>query len=389
MGLKKPPPLLPPDCRWRILEEAGKYPGSGDTAYQVECSCTAKTRKIVSRGNLARGVSKSCGCLKNEVHSRRLKKYPVLPPHSRWRILEEAGQDKYGSYIYLVECSCPAKTRKIKVGWVLTQGSVLSCGCLKREGTAESHRRWPVLPPRSRWTIVKLVGVDKKRSTIYLVECSCSAKTRRIKAGWELTAGESLSCGCLQKEVVSSLFKKYPVLPPRSRWKILQETTDDRGRPAYFVECSCPAKTRRVIDGGQLASGRRLSCGCLTREATSKRNKKDPVLPPDSRWRIVGEAGRTKGKQVTYHVECTCPERTRRILPGTDLTAGHSRSCGCLKREMSGRNSRNGLRFSQAIEKYGHLADLEGALDRIEQEINPGVSDSTNPTPNSLRGKQG
>lgn len=57
-------------------------------------------------------------------------------------------------------------------------------------------------------------------------------------------------------------------------------------------------------------------------------------MPSNSRWTILGEAGRI-GRKISYHVECSCVSKTKRVVVGVDLTSGQSRSCGCYGREVS------------------------------------------------------
>jgi hypothetical protein len=268
----------------------------------------------------------------------RKKKWPVLPPDSRWKIIEEVGRDGFRNITYKVQCSCPAKTIRIVASNSLSSGNSKSCGCLKREVTSRIFKKWPILPPDSRWTILKESGKDKWGAYTYKVQCSCPAKTIRVVAGSSLSSGDSKSCGCLKREVTSRIFKKWPILPPDSRWTILGEArSDGRYKSLYHVQCSCPAKTMRVVAGNSLSSGNSKSCGCLKREVTSRIFKKWPILPPDSRWTVLSKFENHEQKRSMYLVQCSCSEKTKRSVLGTDLSSGNSKSCGCLNREVTSR----------------------------------------------------
>lgn len=52
-----------------------------------------------------------------------------------------------------------------------------------------------------RWTVLEYCGTDKHHNALWLCECSCELKTRRIVVSNNLVRGISKSCGCLKKEL--------------------------------------------------------------------------------------------------------------------------------------------------------------------------------------------
>jgi hypothetical protein len=308
------------------------------------------------------------------------KAYPVIPPGCKWKIISEMPERRFGGVTYLVECSCRAKTRKVLRGTRITNGYSFSCGCLAKERRA-ANRKMLILPPSSRWRVISAVDKHERNQRWYLVECTCPARTRAFRTYTALAGSKpSLSCGCLNR--------KWPVLPPMSRWTILREAGRCPKRSVtYYVECSCSSRTRRVVPGTRLTSGESMSCGCLQRENAARSSSRWPILPPESKWRILRHYGRNE-RGFTYEVECSCEKKTRRVKLGSDLTAGSSLSCGCLRIERLLEAIKNRVSFSQVIDKYGRLITPVAALDRIEQEIKPCVSDSTNPTNNPRRARK-
>lgn len=57
--------------RLTVIQEYGKDK-NGKVLWECQCDCGNKTVSIGS--NLVRGKSLSCGCLKNELTSKRMKK---------------------------------------------------------------------------------------------------------------------------------------------------------------------------------------------------------------------------------------------------------------------------------------------------------------------------
>ena len=60
---------------------------------------------------------------------------------------------------------------------------------------------------------------------------------------------------------------------------------------------------------------------------------------PESRWKVIERAESSidkKGKHYTrWLCECSCSQHTRKVIKGTDLRNGDSKSCGCLLQEIN------------------------------------------------------
>lgn len=60
--------------RWLVLSPAGRR--YNQTQWRCKCTCGSKIEKDVCAANLRNGKSESCGCLRNERISKRLKGKP-------------------------------------------------------------------------------------------------------------------------------------------------------------------------------------------------------------------------------------------------------------------------------------------------------------------------
>lgn len=60
-----------------------------------------------------------------------------------------------------------------------------------------------------RLTVIKKVGKDKNSKYLWECICDCGNKESIIVIGQNLKNGNTKSCGCLQKETISKLNKKY------------------------------------------------------------------------------------------------------------------------------------------------------------------------------------
>ena len=60
----------------------------------------------------------------------------------RWKALYPNGKTKGGKILWLCECQCEEKTKKNVVSSSLLDGSSKSCGCLTKENTRKSNKRY-------------------------------------------------------------------------------------------------------------------------------------------------------------------------------------------------------------------------------------------------------
>lgn len=132
--------------RWLVRD----YDGYRGGHHHFQCVCDCGTEKVVNRGSLLRGLSTSCGCLKNEALGKRRLKDLTGKRFDRLFVLSRGSDDRNRLLKWICRCDCG--TEKEVYGCALTRGLTRSCGCLTKElpnsnlqhgrtGTAE-HRAW-------------------------------------------------------------------------------------------------------------------------------------------------------------------------------------------------------------------------------------------------------
>ena len=50
---------------------------------------------------------------------------------------------------------------------------------------------------------------------------------------------------------------------------------------------------------------------------------------------VIERVGSNKSKQALWLCECQCKNKTKLIVIGSDLIRGHTKSCGCLQKEIA------------------------------------------------------
>lgn len=109
--------------KWTVLK-----PDKSRPTYYI-CKCDCGTIKSVFANSLKNGVSKSCGCLKDEHNSQRHKDNAeghIGEKHGRLTIIEPILKGK--DYWYKCKCDCGNECEVL--GKRLFAGVTSSCGCL-------------------------------------------------------------------------------------------------------------------------------------------------------------------------------------------------------------------------------------------------------------------
>ncbi len=99
-------------------------------------------------------------------------------------------------------CRCDCGIRKKVLGYYLNKRKTISCGCIQKE--AVKSARLIKIDRRKNFGRLKILGGPIKRNakTYYPCKCSCGSITQ-IES-YVLRHGMTLSCGCLQREAVTT-----------------------------------------------------------------------------------------------------------------------------------------------------------------------------------------
>ncbi len=124
----------------------------------------------------------------------------------------------------------------------------------------------------NRLTVISYYGVDKGRRILWLCECNCGSGKEVIVPTCDLKNGHTKSCGCLKREagaarVIDITGQKFGRLTVISH----SGSNEDR-RSLWLCKCDCDGK-EVTVTGKELRNGSVKSCGCLSREISSKNGK--------------------------------------------------------------------------------------------------------------------
>jgi hypothetical protein len=137
--------------------------------------------------------------------------------------------------------------------------------------------------------------------------------------------------------------------------------------------CACDCGNRTVVLGCHLTSGHTRSCGCRRKQIAGARFFKDCVGQRFGRLVVLQRAGSDKHGSTTWLCVCDCGNEA--ILTHQTFATGHTKSCGCLRREVTRkRNVRHGMSKTREYRRY-HAAKQRCANPNNSQFANYGGRD--------------
>ncbi len=183
-----------------------------------------------------------------------------------------------------------------------------------------------------RWKVLSIEGKDKNNKTMYLCECRCVKKTKKLVSKYSLLDGMSKSCGCIQKEQVDLVGKKFGKLTVLHFDQEKHDEGKNKGKNWFYwvCECNCKENDKNIISvqRSNLTRGYTTSCGCA-REGCGIIDLTGQVF---EKLKVIRYDHTNKKGEACWLCDCECGNQT--IISGSSLSGGYTKSCGCLVSAM-------------------------------------------------------
>ena len=220
-----------------------------------------------------------------------------------------------------------------------------------------------------RWTVIEESDRRAKSGGRYWL-CKCDCGTIKEVTQDSLRGGKSTNCGCQGKERLGKMNFKDLTGQRFGRLTVI-EKSDKKGDNVFWI-CRCDCGNIKTINGSSLRSGRTKSCGCYSKEITSKTTLKNLEGQRFGRLTVIKRAD-NRGKNTYWLCKCDCG-RVKEIC-GKNLVHGLTHSCGCYNMEkiMERANDEEHKKFMSELSK------------NRKGEKNPGWKGGITPITNYLR----
>ncbi len=128
------------------------------------------------------------------------------------------------------------------------------------------------------------------------------------------------------------------------------EDSGKRRNGSVLWTCLCDCGKTAFVHSIYLTKGFTRSCGCLSVEV-AKRIKRDLTGKRFGRLTVIKVSGKRAKSGIFWTCLCDCGKTT--ITRGTSLTAGNTRSCGCLSVEVARERRFKARRFPDEYYRIG------------------------------------
>ena len=140
------------------------------------------------------------------------------------------------------------------------------------------------------------------------------------------------------------------------RWIVLDKNEEvSKQKKRSYWNCICECGNTQIIVGKDLKSGKTTSCGCGKGEKIGKANKNNLIGQRFGRLIVVGEYGANAKGYAEWLCKCDCGNKC--VITSINLTSGHTKSCGCLHREIVSKQSKE--RWSNEEYRKEHKQKLQ------------------------------
>jgi hypothetical protein len=244
-------------------------------------------------------------------------------------VLGKGQQTAHGQF-WICECQGQRHEQSMQVQIheaALVEGRALGCGCTYVDKLGRHPRSFQDLTGQEcGHYLVQSFYASTREGAVW--ECLCLCHTiRHIKGGRTAISrrNQCIRCAGHTRERVM-VHRWY------GSWFVLQRVADKGSRPTYLCRCNiCGIK--KQVQGKELLDGGSTSCGCSiwgwTEPMLHKQFGRLTVLE------LVESGNRGKKR---YLCQCSCIDRTIKIISAKCLRNGDTQSCGCLAKERGLQN---------------------------------------------------
>lgn len=123
------------------------------------------------------------------------------------------------------------------------------------------------------------------------------------------------------------------------KWTVLNKNEEvSKQKKRSYWNCTCECGNTQIIVSKDLKGGKTTSCGCGKGEKISKTNKNNLIGQRFGRLTVISEHGSNARGYAEWLCKCDCGNEC--VVTSINLTSKHTQSCGCLHREMVGKQSK-------------------------------------------------
>jgi len=231
-----------------------------------ECKCDCGNMVSVRGANLRNGHTTSCGNCPPKEFSGNNKK--DLTGKRFGRLVAIGPTDERRNGYVMWECKCDCGNTVLVRSASLIGGKKTSCGCLHETSRVGVWGGMNLLGMRfGRLVVLEADEIQKDGKKTWKCKCDCG-NTISVRSD-SLISGNTMSCGCLQKERAAKA-NSVDLTGQRFGKLIALRPTEMRKNGKRVWECLCDCGKTVFVRSTSLTNGNSTSCGCTRAVHTNK-----------------------------------------------------------------------------------------------------------------------
>ena len=313
-----------------VIERGDDYISpSGIPTPKWKCQCDCGNIVDVESRSLRYGKTKSCGCSKGELISLAISEDLTGQKFNRLTVIKR-GEDlickSRNVSRWLCRCECGNET--LVTTSSLKSGKTKSCGCLQKEIT--SSKCLDNLIGRTYGKLTVINRDENKHGKTYW-KCKCECGNIVTVNSYCLKSGQTKSCGCINKELMSEKFLDDLTGQRFGRLTVIERAEDyivpsiNKHQVRWLCKCDCGNIT--YVTSSNLKNHKTNSCGCYKKEKMVEYFTKDITGQKFGKLTVIERVENRGGKS---HWKCLCECGQETIISSNSLVSNKTMSCGCL-----------------------------------------------------------
>ena len=172
-------------------------------------------------------------------------------------------------------------------------------------------------------TVIKRVDAPEGKKSAYW-ECVCVCGNKTIASTTSLKNGKKKSCGCrISRRAENLIGKRF------GRLVVFEKDLNYKNK--WLCKCDCGNVTS--VFASNLKRGLTQSCGCYHKESVSKARLNDLTGKRFGRLVVLNKTTHNDSIKTFWRCKCDCGNEVD--ICSSSLITGNTKSCGCLKRELT------------------------------------------------------
>lgn len=179
--------------------------------------------------------------------------------------------------------------------------------------------------------IEKIKNYNNMGKTYY--KCLCQCGNICYKSRSNLISDKAYSCGCVTRR---SMNQRIDYTSQRFGHLVINRMLYHYKNNQTYAECQCDCGNTTIAYMGNIKSGKTCSCGCGEKASRYNRphHEKNILNERFGKLLVIDKTDRRSANgSVVWKCQCNCGQTT--YVDGTALMSGHTKSCGCRKKEYN------------------------------------------------------